>query len=84
MGGKKEPELTVCQLHTAMAALVRSWGLMSRRSKDKELAKATRKIAWAQRRSAAARRSHGKRTRKQLRKLGIKLTELEKCQWNST
>ena len=75
---------TVYHLHTAMPALVRSGGLTSRRSKDKEMAKAAREITWQQRRSAAARKSQGKRTRKQLRELGIKLTELEKCRWNST
>ncbi|WP_244884911.1 hypothetical protein [Singulisphaera acidiphila] len=45
---------------------------------------AARKITWAQRRNAQARTSHTKATRKKLRKLGIKLTELKRCQWDTT
>jgi len=67
-----------------MAALVRCWGLSSRRLKDQVLAKAARKIAWAQRRNAQARKSHVKGTRKKLRALGIKLTELKRCRWDTT
>ena len=78
------PGLTVCQLHTVMAALVRSWGLTSRRSKEQVLEKAAKKITWAQRRNAAARKSHVKRTRRMLRELGIKLTGQERCRWDST
>ena len=76
--------MTVCQLHTAMAALVRSWDLPSPRAKEKVLAKAARKIQWAQRRNAQARKSHTKRTRQELRALGIKLTELKRCRWDTT
>ena len=36
--GKKNPELTVCQLHTAMAALVRSWGLSSPKARGEVVA----------------------------------------------
>jgi hypothetical protein len=43
--------------------------------------KAVRKITWAQRRNAQARKSHTKRTRRRLRKRGIKLTELPRCRW---
>ena len=76
--------MTVCQLHTALAALVRCWGLSSRRLKEKLRAKAARKITWAQRRNAQARKSHTKTTRKKLRELGIKLTELKRCRWDTT
>jgi hypothetical protein len=62
----ENPELMVCQRHTAMAALVRSWGLSSHRSKERLMAKSARKIAWAQRRNARARKSHEKRTRQRL------------------
>jgi len=67
-----------------MAALVRCWGLTSRRSKEQVLEKAAKKITWAQRRNAAARRSHVKRTRRRLRELGIRLTEAKRCTWDST
>jgi hypothetical protein len=80
----ENPELTVCQLHTAVAALVRSWGLSSPRAKEKLLARAAKKIAWHQRRNAVAHKSHIKWTRKKLRALGIKFSELKRCQWDST
>ena len=38
----------------------------------------------AQRRNAQARKSHAKRTRRRLRELGIKLTELQRCCWDTT
>ena len=67
-----------------VAALVRCWGLSSRQSREKLLATAARKITWAQRRNARARKSHVKPTRQRLRELGIKLTELKRCQWDTT
>ncbi|AGA30362.1 hypothetical protein Sinac_6274 [Singulisphaera acidiphila DSM 18658] len=54
------------------------------RGRSEELMSAARKITWAQRRNAQARTSHTKATRKKLRKLGIKLTELKRCQWDTT
>jgi hypothetical protein len=84
MAGGKNPELTVCQLHTALAALVRSWWLSSAPATERLLAKAATKITWAQRRNAQARKSHAKRTRRKLRDLGIKLTELKRCRWDAT
>jgi hypothetical protein len=42
------------------------------------------KIKRAQRRNAAARTSHIKRTRRRLRKSGIKLTNLPRCKWDTT
>jgi hypothetical protein len=45
--GQFYPELTVCQLHTAMAARVRCWGLPSFRARQRLMVKAARKIAWA-------------------------------------
>ena len=41
-------------------------------------------IAWHQKRNAKARKSHTKTTRKKLRRLGIKLTEIRRCQWPRT
>jgi hypothetical protein len=82
--GGNNPELTAGRRHTAVAALVRCWGLPSRRSQEELLARAAREIARAQRRNARARKGHVKRTRRRLRELGIKLTELKRCQWDTT
>ncbi len=83
-GGGKNPELTVCQLHTAMAAVVRSWWLSDPEAVERLLAKTAAKITRAQRRNAHARKSHAKRTRARLRELGIKLTRLKRCRWDTT
>ena len=41
-------------------------------------------IGRTQARNAAARKSHTKATRKKLRALGIKLTEVPRCTWGKT
>lgn len=74
----------MCQLHTAMAALVQSWGLESRKAAARLLEKAAKKINKQQQRNAASRRSHTKKTRQELRKLDIKLTQLPRCEWGRT
>jgi hypothetical protein len=71
----------VCQLHTALAALVKSLWLESPKAEARLLEKAARKINKQQQRNAAARRSHTKKTRKRLQTLGIKLTQLPRCGW---
>ena len=73
--GGKNPELTECQVHTAIAAMIPYWWLEQRPSK-KLLERTAEEIARTQRRNAAARKSHTKATRKKLRALGIKLTEV--------
>jgi hypothetical protein len=67
-----------------MAALVRSWGLSSPKAKRELLQKAAAKIKYAQRRKAQARKSHWKRALEKLRQLGITLSELKRCEWDST
>jgi hypothetical protein len=84
MGEKKNPELTVCQLHTAMAALVRSWWISEPKDVEKQLEKAAAKIRYAQRRNAQARESHTKTTLKKLEILGIDLAKVKRCQWDET
>jgi ribosomal 50S subunit-associated protein YjgA (DUF615 family) len=48
------------------------------------LARAARKITKDQRRIAKARKSSTKKTRQKLRNLGIKLTTLPKCKWDTS
>jgi hypothetical protein len=55
--GEKNPELTVCQVRTATAALVRA-SQLGRRAARTILEAAGADIAYTQRRNAAARRSH--------------------------
>ena len=74
------PQLTVCQVHTAVGSLVRSWRLSGRASAA--LIEHTAKvIQHGQQRNAAARKSHIKRTRKKLRNIGIFLKDLIRCKW---
>ena len=81
--GGKNPELTACQIHTAVAALIPSWWLGERPS-EKQLERTAAEIQRAQKRNAAARKSHTKKTRRMLRQLGIDLTELPRCEWGKT
>ncbi len=81
--GGENPELTECQAHTAVAALIPCWWLDERPSK-KLLERTAEEIGYTQRRNAAARKSHTKATRKKLRALGIKLTEVPRCAWGKT
>lgn len=67
-----------------MAALVRSWWISEPKEVEKQLAKAAAKIRYAQRRNAQARRSHTKTTLKKLKRLGIDLAKVKRCQWDET
>ncbi len=71
----------MCQLHTAMAALVRSWWDNGQAAADRVLERTAEKITRTQQRQATSRKSHTKTTRGKLRKLGIRLTELPRCGW---
>jgi len=81
--GGKNPELTVCQVHLAAAAVVRSWWLDGRASKPL-YEQAAKEIAWTQQRNAQARKSHDKATRRKLRASGIRLTKIKRCTCDST
>ena len=76
--------MTVCQLHTAMAALVRSWWDNDQAASERLLEKTAKKITHQQRRNAQARKSHTKTTRRKLHELGIRLTALPRCSWGRT
>jgi hypothetical protein len=72
--------LTVCQVHVAAAALVRSWWLSGALS-TALIEEAVKEIQHWQQRIAAARRSHIKRKRRILREMGIYLKDLIRCKW---
>jgi hypothetical protein len=64
----------------ATAALVRSWWLSGALC-TALIERAAKVIRHWQQRIAAARESHIKRTRKELRKMGIYLKDLIRCKW---
>jgi hypothetical protein len=66
-----------------VAALVRGWWLKGRASAEL-IDQAVEEIDWAQKRNAQARKSHTKTTRRKLRQLGIKLTDIKRVPWNTT
>ena len=72
----------MCQLHTAMAVLIRSWWLEERAASDRLIEKTAEKIAKKQNDNAKARKSHTKRTNARLQKLGITVSELPGCRWD--
>ena len=75
--------MTVCQIRTAAAALVRSWGLGHRAAKL-ILEAAAAELAYTQRRNATARKSHTRTTCRKLAALGIRLTGLPRCAWSTS
>ena len=83
LGGKKNPEVTECQVQTALGALIPCWWL-DQRPAAKLLVRTAEEIRQNQHKSAEARQSHIKRTRERLRELGIKLTEIPRCRWGAT
>jgi hypothetical protein len=72
--------VTVCQVHDAIGALLPSWWRTGRASPALIQHAANVSQHWQQR-NAAARKSHHKRTLKKLRKIGITLKNLVRCQW---
>ena len=69
-------------MHTAVAALVRSWSFTGEAC-EKILEDAAKVIQHWQGRIAAARKSHTKTTREKLEKMGIRLQDLKRCIWPS-
>jgi len=62
---------------------VRGWWLKGRASGEL-IDQAIEEITWAQQRNVQARKSHTKTTRRKLRQLGIKLTDIKRIPWNTT
>jgi hypothetical protein len=73
------PDLTVCQVRTETNAMILSlsmgrWQCPTYRQRQAEI------LDYIQPKSAAARRSHRKATRRRLHRLGIKISRLRRCQ----
>ncbi len=62
---------------------MQSWWLNGRAS-AKLIEHTAKCIQTTQQDNAKARKSHIKRTRRRLREIGIKLTQLKRCCWDST
>ena len=78
MGGKN-PELTVCQVRTAAAAVVEGLRLGTA---VKELAeRAARTIERAQRENSEARESHRRDALAELKAMRIDLSKIIQCRW---
>jgi hypothetical protein len=78
--GGENPELTVCQVRTAMSAVVRSLWL-SGRCGTRLLERTAKELEYTQARRAQARKSHTKATRRTLQAAGVRLTALIRCRW---
>ena len=76
-------DLTECEIYTAVAALIPFWWL-DLSPPRKLLERTSAEIERTQRRNALAKRCHTKRTRQRLHDLGIKLTGLPRCKWDTT
>ena len=68
-------------MRTVAAAVVQSWWLTGR-IRSQLLEQTAAHITETQRRNAAARKSHRKRTISRLHKLNITLHTLPKCRWD--
>jgi predicted secreted Zn-dependent protease len=75
--------LTVDQVHDAVAGLIPSWWRGTRVS-ARLWETLVEDIQKTQQDNAKSRRSHTKRTRRKLRELGIKLTRIKRCRWNTS
>ena len=73
----------MCQVHTAVNAVVVSWSL-DRRSGQRLLARTADHIAYHQRRSVLARESHTRSTIRKLKRLGINVDALPRCNLDTT
>jgi hypothetical protein len=70
--------VTVCQVHAAVDAIVQSWWL-DRQSADTLINRVADRLQYHQQRNALARRSHTKTTKRDLRRIGIDVSTLKRC-----
>ena len=75
--------MTVCQLHTAVDAIVESWWL-DPNSAERLIERTARKLQYHQRRNAQARASHAKTTRQKLKQAGIRIKKLQSCDFDTS
>jgi len=73
----------VCQVHTAVAAVVQCWSL-DRESGQRLLARTADQIAYHQRRGVLARESHTRTTISKLQRQGINVDMLPRCDLDTT
>lgn len=78
----KFPELTVSQVRQATSAMVQSWWL-PRVVADELISNTAYKLAYYQKRNRQARESHTKTRISKLEKLGVDLSKISRCQWDT-
>ena len=66
-----------------MAAVVRSLWLKGKAASEL-FEQTAEELAWTQQRNAQAKKSHVKATNQKLRQLGIRLTQVPRCSWDTT
>lgn len=80
---KKNPEITLNQLHLALSALFMAlW--VAPESTPKFLRQADTEIRYYQKHNAKSSESHIKRTIRRLHEAGIKLKDTPQCQWDTS
>ena len=77
--GKKNPELTVCQVRMAANAMIQACSLPPPK-RHALLDKVSRQIQYYQSRNAQARRSHRKGAIRMLHRCGITRKSLRRCE----
>lgn len=76
------PELTVSQMKQAMSALIDSM-FLTPASAQRVLDLAARKLTYYQRRNEQARKSHTKTRNRKLAEIGVDLSTIQKCSWDT-
>ena len=71
------------QVHDAVSALVQSWWLNGRASAAL-LDRTAENIEYHQQRNAVATKAHTKKTIQKLHGIGMLLTQIKRCYWDST
>ena len=76
------PELTISQVRQATSAMIQSWWLPTKAAEEL-ISNTAYKIAYYQKRNRQARQSHTKTRVRKLQKMGIDLTTLRRCRWET-
>ncbi|OYW11879.1 MAG: hypothetical protein B7Z55_18825, partial [Planctomycetales bacterium 12-60-4] len=76
------PELTVSQVRQAASATVQSWWLPPKAA-EKLINDTAYKLEYHQKRNRQARESHSKTRLRKLKELGIDVSEIRRCVWDT-
>ncbi len=68
----------MCQVHAAVDAIVQTWWL-DPKSAETLINRVADRLQYHQQRNALARRAHSKTTKRKLRRIGINVSTLNRC-----